>query len=54
MVKIFTILWTPAGTFIGRSHYRCYLLGVYRPGSEVIKLFVLNSAEHEIYPAHKC
>ena len=21
---------------------------------EVIKLFMLNSAEHEIYPAHKC
>ena len=26
-----------------------------KPGLEVIKLFlVLNSAEHEIYPAHKC
>ena len=25
------------------------------PGHEVIKLFfMLNSAEHEIYPAHKC
>ena len=25
------------------------------PGPEVIKLFsMLNSAEHEIYPAHKC
>ena len=21
---------------------------------EVIKLFILNSTEHEIYPAHKC
>ena len=21
---------------------------------EVFKLFILNSAEHEIYPAHKC
>ena len=25
-----------------------------RPGPEVIKLFMLNSAEHKIYPAHKC
>ena len=26
-----------------------------RPDPEVIKLFfVLNSAEHDIYPAHKC
>ena len=26
-----------------------------RPSPEVIKLFImLNSAEHEIYPAHKC
>ena len=26
-----------------------------RPGPEVIKLFfILNSAEHEIYPTHKC
>ena len=24
------------------------------PSPEVIKLFMLNSAEHEIYPAHKC
>ena len=24
------------------------------PGPEVIKLFMLNSAEHELYPAHKC
>ena len=23
------------------------------PGAEVLKLFMLNSAEHEIYPAHK-
>ena len=25
-----------------------------KSGPEVIKLFPLNSAEHEIYPAHKC
>ena len=25
-----------------------------RAGLEVIKLFMLNSTEHEIYPAHKC
>ena len=25
-----------------------------RPSPEVIKLFILNSAEPEIYPAHKC
>ena len=25
-----------------------------RSGPEVIKLFMLNSAEHEIHPAHKC
>ena len=25
------------------------------PGPEIIKLFInLNSAEHKIYPAHKC
>ena len=24
------------------------------PGPEVIKKIMLNSAEHEIYPAHKC
>ena len=24
------------------------------PGTEDIKLFMLNSAEYEIYPAHKC
>ena len=24
------------------------------PGPEVIKLIILNSAEHEIYRAHKC
>ena len=23
-------------------------------GPEVIKFFILNYAEHEIYPAHKC
>ena len=23
-------------------------------GPQVIKLFILNSAEHKIYPAHKC
>ena len=25
-----------------------------RAGTEVIKLFLLNSAEHEIFHAHKC
>ena len=25
-----------------------------RAGPEVIKLFILNSTEHEIYPADKC
>ena len=25
-----------------------------KPGPEVIKKFMLNSAEHEIFPAHKC
>ena len=25
-----------------------------RPGPEVIKIFMLNSAEHEIFPANKC
>ena len=25
-----------------------------QPGPEVIIFFMLNSAEHEIYPAHKC
>ena len=24
------------------------------PGPEVIKKFMLNSVEHEIYPTHKC
>ena len=24
------------------------------PGPKVIQLFILNSAEHEIYPVHKC
>ena len=24
------------------------------PGPEVEKIFMLNSAEHEIFPAHKC
>ena len=24
------------------------------PGPQVIKIFMLNSAEHEIYSAHKC
>ena len=28
--------------------------GKARPGTEVIKLIVLNSVEHDIYPAHKC
>ena len=25
-----------------------------KPGTEIIKLFMLNSAEHKIYPAHIC
>ena len=27
---------------------------VQSPGLEVIKKIMLNSAEHETYPAHKC
>ena len=30
------------------------LTQVKSPGLKVIKLFMFNSAEHEIYPAHKC
>ena len=29
-------------------------LGMRKPGPEFIKLFMLNSSEHEIYPAQKC
>ena len=27
---------------------------IYKPGPEVINIFMLNSAEREIFPAHKC
>ena len=30
------------------------LLTLFRPGPEVIKNFMLNSAEYEYFPAHKC
>ena len=32
--------------------FQKYLCSVSSP--EIIKLFMLNSTEHEIYPAHKC
>ena len=31
-----------------------YRVGVGIPGPEIIKLFMLNSTEPEIYRAHKC
>ena len=38
---------------IGTYHISEVNLKVIQPGPEVIKLFILNSAEHEIYPASK-
>ena len=29
-------------------------LSIMWPAPEIIKLVMLNSAEHEIFPAHKC
>ena len=39
------------------NKFQCEIFIFSYPGTEVVKLFslfILNSAAHEIYPAHKC
>ena len=36
------------------QHYMYQTFAADRYGPEVIKKFMLNSAEHEIFPVHKC
>ena len=40
--------------FVGGMRGLIVVLSLYFSGSGIIKMFMLNSAEHENFPAHKC